>query len=105
MLTTWNTPWDLRLTATWRFYSSTDNESGPDVAPFIDREIDTTQYLDLSAQYTFSETLSFKAGINNVLGEDTPVVSSAGPPLGNGNTYPTVFDTGRFVFLGATVSL
>ena len=32
--------------------------------------------------------------------EDNPVFSSAGPSLGNGNTYPTVYDTGTTYFAG-----
>ncbi|MBS3746985.1 MAG: TonB-dependent receptor [Wenzhouxiangellaceae bacterium] len=106
MLTTWTTPWDIRVNAIWRYFSSTDNAQGSDVQPTIDRKIDTVQYLDLSVDYDFSENLSFRAGVNNVIGSDTPVVTSAGPALGNGNTYPTVFDaTGRFFFFGATYSL
>ena len=28
----------------------------------------------------------------NVFGEEPPIFSGAGPALGNGNTYPTVYD-------------
>ncbi|MDR9453081.1 MAG: TonB-dependent receptor [Wenzhouxiangella sp.] len=104
-LVNWDTPWDVRFTAAWRYYSATDNDAGSDVLPEIDRDVGTVQYFDLSANYRFSDTVSFKAGINNVLDERTPVITSAGPALGNGNTYPTVFDTGRYIFLGATYSL
>lgn len=102
MLTTWQTPWDITVNATWRYFSSTDNAAGANVLPAIDREAERVQYLDLSLDYAYSDNLSFRAGVNNVAGEKPPVITSAGPPLGNGNTYPTVYDTGRFFFFGMT---
>lgn len=102
MLTTWNTPWDLSLTATWRFYDSTESELGQDIKPVVDRKINQQQYLDLAFNYDLNESFSFRGGVNNVFGDDAPIVTSSGPPLGNGNTYPTVYDIGRYVFLGAT---
>ncbi|MGK7296817.1 MAG: TonB-dependent receptor domain-containing protein, partial [Candidatus Wenzhouxiangella sp. M2_3B_020] len=105
MLNTWTTPWDFTVDLTWRFFSSTDNNAGSDVNPTIDREIDTVQYLDLAVRYDFTDEIQFRAGVNNVFGEQPPVITSAGPPEGNGNTYPTLFDTGRFFFFGATYRL
>jgi outer membrane receptor protein involved in Fe transport len=102
MLNTWSTPWNFNVDMIWRFFSSTDNNVGPNVNPPVDREIDTQQYLDLAVRYFFSEELEFRAGVNNVFGEQPPVITSAGPPSGNGNTYPNLFDTGRFFFFGMT---
>jgi outer membrane receptor protein involved in Fe transport len=102
MLNTWQTPWNFDVDITWRFFSSTDNNAGPNVNPPVDREIDTKQYLDLAVEYSWSDTVEFRAGVNNVTGTDIPVVTSAGPPSGNGNTYPNLFDTGRFFFFGMT---
>jgi len=106
MITSWQTPWDVTVNATWRFFSSTDNQSG-DVTPVIDREIDTIQYLDLSANWIATDALEFRAGVNNIFGEQPPVITSAGPAsFGNGNTFPGVFDAqGRFIFFGATYRL
>lgn len=107
MLTTWRTPWDVNVTATWRYFSSTTNAEGRDSASaFIDREIDRVQYLDLSLEYNWSENLMFRAGVNNVNGADIPISTSVGTGAGNGNTFPTVFDaTGRFFFFGARYTL
>lgn len=105
LLTTWQTPWDITVNATWRYFSSTDNEQGSNVQPTIDREAETTQYLDLSVNWAATESLEFRAGVNNALGRDINVITSAGPALGNGNTYPTVFDVSRFFFFGATYRL
>jgi len=104
MLTTWQTPWDVTVNATWRYFSETDNAQG-NVNPTIDREAETTQYLDLSFNWAASEQLEFRAGVNNALGRDINVITSAGPALGNGNTFPTVFDVSRFFFFGATYRL
>jgi outer membrane receptor protein involved in Fe transport len=44
-------------------------------------------------------------GINNITDRIPPIAGStvAGPPYGNGNTYPQVYDAlGRYVFLGLT---
>jgi len=107
MLTTWQTPWDVNVTATWRYFSSTTNAEGRDSASaFIDREIDRVQYLDLSLEYNWSENLMFRAGVNNVNAADIPISTSVGTGAGNGNTFPTVFDaTGRFFFFGARYTL
>jgi len=107
MITTWDTPWDLRVNAIWRYFSSVDNVAGKDaVGNIIDRGFDRVQYLDLSAEYMFSDSLTFRAGVNNLLDKNPPLSTSAGTAPGNGNIFPTVYDAqGRFIFLGATYRL
>ena len=105
MLNTWQTPWDISVTATWRYLSSMDNQQGEDVEPFTDRGVDTKQYIDLSLNWAATEEIEFRAGVNNITGTDIPILTAAGPPLGNGNTFPGTFDTGRFIFFGATYRL
>ena len=42
------------------------------------------------------DDISLKLSFLNLFAEDPPVFSGAGPAsFGNGNTYPTVFDTSR----------
>jgi outer membrane receptor protein involved in Fe transport len=58
-------------------------------------------YIDLTAAwYLMDDSITIRAAILNVFGEDPPVFTGAGPALGNGNTYPTVFDTGTAMTLG-----
>ena len=102
LLATWDTG-NLSTSITWRLASSTTNES--DVAPEIDDSFGTVNYVDLSVNYGITDTTSVRGGITNVFDQNAPVSISAGPALGNGNTFPTIFDTGRFFFLGFTVSL
>lgn len=65
-------------------------------------------YLDLAATYRFKDRYTFRAGVNNVLDKDPPIIDSNGlgisaPPFGNGNTYPGVYDSlGRQIFVGVT---
>lgn len=102
LLATWNTPWDVSLTNTWRYFGGVTNQPSPDDP--IDGSIGTEQYWDISANYAFSDNLNFRAGVLNLLDNKAPAITSAGPALGNGNTFPGTFDTSRFVFVGATIS-
>lgn len=103
MLVNWDTPWDLTATITWRYFSGTDNQS--ETAPDIDATLPTVQYLDLSANYQVNENINLRAGVLNALNYQAPVTLSGGPPLGNNNTFPTIFDTGRFFFLGVNFAM
>ncbi|MEM9667949.1 MAG: TonB-dependent receptor [Pseudomonadota bacterium] len=103
LVATWNTPWNLQISNTWRYNSGTDNNAASP-AP-VDTELATTNYWDIGANYSLNDNLAFRFGVLNLLDEVPPVSVSAGPPLGNGNTFPTIFDTGRFIFLGATLRL
>jgi outer membrane receptor protein involved in Fe transport len=70
-------------------------------------------YLDLSGWYKMAEKYTIRMGINNVLDDEPPLVSSGRSdgtrnpcPTGpcNGNTYPAVYDAlGRYVFASMTV--
>ena len=104
--TSWQTPWDLDLSATWRYYHETE---GLDAAnnPFrhdrIDRILAAESYFDLAANWAVTEKASVTLGINNVL-DDNPSISATVGTTGNGNTYPQTFDAlGRYVFLRAQV--
>jgi len=105
LLATWNTPVEgLRVNTTWRNFSGVDNIAGADAAP-LDEALAGVNYFDLSGSWEAKEGLIFRAGVNNVFLEQPPVSVSAGPALGNGNTYPTIYDTGRFLFAGIKVKL
>jgi iron complex outermembrane recepter protein len=105
--TTWATPWDVDLSLNWRFfdsvdidYSSSDEDlSDPSLVFPIDRTLDSQNYFDIAATYTYAERYTFTAGINNVTDEAPPLSGFVGAGFGNGNTYPQVYDAlGRYVF-------
>ncbi|HWN06343.1 MAG TPA: TonB-dependent receptor, partial [Steroidobacteraceae bacterium] len=106
MRASWQTPWDMDLSATWRYYGevtglvSVHAEMPEDQ---LDRTLAAQDYFDLAANWAVTEKASLTLGINNVL-DDNPPVSGAVGTTGNGNTYPQIYDAlGRYVFVRATV--
>jgi outer membrane receptor protein involved in Fe transport len=113
---TWGTPWDVNLSVAWRYISSVKldlndpdpalNSGGAFIVP--DAEIPHYDYFDIAFDWTVSDHLAIRGGINNVTDEDPPVLDSntfgiSGPPFGNANTYPVVYDSlGREVFVAMT---
>ena len=119
-LTTWSSPWDVDVTATWRYIGSTTFDGAvPNGTPnlsqggvfattgnILDDELDAANYLDISAQWYVSEALTMRAGINNILGRDPELSTQAGTAPGNGNTFPGYYDpAGRFIFVGVNLKL
>jgi iron complex outermembrane receptor protein len=104
--TSWQTPWDLDLSLTWRYYSSVTGLSGPnDPIPEtqLDHELPSEDYFDIAANWAITEKASVSLGINNVL-DDNPTISGSVGTTGNGNTYPQTYDAlGRYVFVRASV--
>jgi len=51
-----------------------------------------------------TDTLTLRAGVNNVTDVDPPLSISVGT-VGNGNTYPQLYDSnGRYFFVGITAN-
>lgn len=102
---TWNTPVEgLDLNVIWRHFGSVDNEANPDSD--IEGSLDAANYFDVSGSWEFMEGITARAGVNNIFEDDFPVSVSSGPAInGNNNTYPGVYDTGRFIFFGLNVKL
>ena len=101
--TTWETPVEgLEAAATWRYFAGTKNEAGD--SPLIDDDLQTINYVDLSFFYELNDTIRLRGGVLNVTNTQPPVSTSSGPPLGNGNTFPTIYDTARTFFGGVTFS-
>ncbi|WP_421788851.1 TonB-dependent receptor plug domain-containing protein [Hyphobacterium sp.] len=98
---TWDTPWDVAATVTWRYFGGTDNDNVNDT---VEPTLDAVNYIDFSANWSFSDRVGIRGGILNAFNEQAPVFTGAGPALGNGNTYPTVYDTGRFLFGSITLN-
>ncbi len=91
IIANWATPWNVDVNATWRFFGSTANDNPSDT---LESEFDTVSYFDVNATwFVMDGRVEIRGSILNLLGEDPPIFSGAGPALGNGNTYPTVYDT------------
>jgi iron complex outermembrane receptor protein len=113
MRAAWTLPVDVTLTATWRFMSGVDldnNDSNPLLqnaslgAPAIFRaSMPAVSYLDLGASWDYTEQLSLRVGINNILDRDPPI-SPADIIAGGAPNYYEIYDgLGRQVFAGVTM--
>jgi len=107
---TWVSPWDMDLSATWRHFSEVEiavlgaDGSLNNGGTRIDRYFDAMNYLDLAATWQVRDTVTLRAGVNNVLDSDPPLSYSVGT-TGNGNTYPQLYDAmGRYFFFGVTAN-
>ena len=114
---TWNTPWNVQLSAAWRYYGAGKldfNTSQPDLQNGFkdilgtDANIPAYNYMDIAATWRFHDKYTFRAGMNNVFDKTPPLLDAnsfgiSAPPFGNGNTYPQVYDPlGRVMFVGVT---
>ena len=106
----WVTPWDLDISGTWRHYGEVEiavlgaggslNNGGTR----LDRYFEAENYFDLAAVWQVMDTVTFRAGVNNVFDNDPQISYSVGT-TGNGNTYPQLYDAlGRYFFFGVTAN-
>ncbi|HWF78079.1 MAG TPA: TonB-dependent receptor [Caulobacteraceae bacterium] len=114
---TWDTPWNVLARLQWRYIGSTSldanstqstlalltNLSGgsPAFGPG-DNNLPAVNYLDLSAAWRVNTILTVRAGINNILDQDPPIISQPIAGIGAPNTYPTYDLLGRSMFISAT---
>ena len=110
--TTWETPWGLDIATTWRHIGKVSQEGISD-NPLLnnsgiadkDRTLGERNYLDLAAAYTLTKKITLRAGVNNVFDRDPPLSGLVGAGVGNGNTYPQVYDAlGRRFFFNVTAA-
>ena len=117
--TTWITPWHLEMSATWRFIGSVsldNNDSNPVLFGrtftnqvtgepgynFFNARIPAYSYLDLSGSWTVRKGLELRAGINNALDKDPPLITTEIVAGGANNTFETYDTLGRQVFAAFT---
>ena len=68
-----------------------------------DQTLAQRDYFDIAASWAVTKQLALRGGINNLLDKDPPLSGLVGAGIGNGNTYPQVYDAlGRRVFFNAT---
>ena len=112
----WQTPWHILLSAQWRYIGSVSldtNDAQPSLQLInnatnsgsfdaFDAKLGSRSYLDLSGLWDVSSHLTIRAGVNNVLDRDPPLVNSLVSQTGSPNTFPTYDLLGRVIFVGAT---
>jgi outer membrane receptor protein involved in Fe transport len=111
----WQTPWKVLLSAQWRYIgpvSLDTNDSQPSLQlinnatnggtydPF-DARLGSRSYLDLSGTWEVTSHIALRAGVNNVLDRDPPLVNSLVSQTGSPNSFPTYDLLGRVIFVGA----
>jgi len=108
---TWMTPWDLDISGTWRHFGEVElgvlspaDGSLNNGGARLDRYFDAENYFDLAATWQVRDTVTLRAGVNNVFDNDPQLSYSVGT-TGNGNTYPQLYDAlGRYFFFGVTAN-
>jgi outer membrane receptor protein involved in Fe transport len=110
--TTWETPWHVSASLTWRYIGavSQDNNSSDPTLHFstfngydhVNAEIPAFNYLDLEATWNVNKTVQIRAGANNLLDKDPPLINTDIVAGGAANTYSTYDLFGRQLFLAFT---
>jgi outer membrane receptor protein involved in Fe transport len=112
--TTWDTPWSFSTSLTWRYIAkvSEDNDSsqaalagsnyGAGTFDFATGTIPAFNYLDLEATWNVNKILQLRAGANNILDKDPPIVNQYAVAGGAANTYSTYDIFGRQIFAAFT---
>lgn len=104
--TTWNTPWyDSSLSLGWRYIGEVKADTAS-VTNSRYAKLKGQSYFDLSSNIRFAKKYTVRAGVNNVLDNEAPIVGNGVGTGGqvNGNTYPQVYDAlGRFIFTSVTL--
>lgn len=104
LVSTWNSPWGLDVTMTWRYFDSVHFFEADNPAP-VDEKLSSTSFFDFQAQYAITQNIELRMGVNNFLDKDPPLASHGATDFfGEGNTFPSTFDSlGRFIFTGMNV--
>jgi len=110
--TTWDTPWDVSASLTWRYIGSVsqDNNSNDPTLHFatfggydhVNATIPSYSYIDLEATWNINKILQIRAGANNILDKDPPLIDSAIVGGGAANTYSIYDMFGRQLFVAFT---
>jgi iron complex outermembrane receptor protein len=110
---TWETPWNVQLSAQWRYIGRTDfdNNSSQNLLQnqeegFFDpllTHFPSYSYFDLSAIWKVTRHVEVRAGVNNVFDKDPPFLPAEVTPFLI-TTLPPYDVLGRYIFvaLGAT---
>jgi outer membrane receptor protein involved in Fe transport len=113
MRVNWETAFHTVFSVQWRFIGKVGvDNNDPDASLFgssqgqydlYNRQLPNMSYIDLSAIYAFTDKISVRAGVNNVLDKDPPLTTASYlNGAGSANAYPTYDLLGREAFIGFT---
>ncbi len=99
LTTSWQTPWDVTLSLTWRHLDNLRHVGS--AAPV---HIPAQDYFDLAGTWNITDYAALRFGVSNVLDEEPPIITNGVTARVNGNTYSGVYDhLGMYWFLGASM--
>jgi outer membrane cobalamin receptor len=111
--TSWLTPWNVDVNLTWRYlgHVNLDNNDQDETLLFssfgeyntFNARITSQSYLDLAATWNATDKISVRAGVNNLLDKDPPIITTEITSGGAANTYEFYDLYGRQLFLAATI--
>jgi outer membrane receptor protein involved in Fe transport len=105
---TWNTPWNVQASMQWRYIGNVDLETNTndptlgDCCTEFGASLGTRSYFDLSANWDVRDAVSVRAGINNILDKDPPLVDTNWTGPGTPNTWGPYDTLGRQIFMAVT---
>jgi len=111
--TTWNTPWDVSAALTWRYIGgvSQDADTGNPLLAnpnykydAYNAQISSQSYLDMEVTWHPTKILTVRAGANNILDKDPPLlVTQTGLVAGGAANTSDAYDIfGRQLFVAFT---
>ncbi|WP_158608466.1 TonB-dependent receptor domain-containing protein [Stagnimonas aquatica] len=102
----WQMPWyDSAVSLAWRYIGEVEAD-GSGLNNLRDDKLSGQSYFDLFGSIRLAKKYTVRAGIQNVLDNEPPLVGSGATTsvVGSGNTYPQVYDSmGRFLFTSVTL--
>jgi iron complex outermembrane recepter protein len=107
---TWNAPHNLQASVTWRYIGGAEYEAdsnqptiGGNTTPDpIAHTIPAINYMDLALAWQIKPQLTIRAGVNNLLDQDPPLIENSIVGNANPNSYPTYDYLGRHLFVSLT---
>lgn len=105
---TWTLPVSVQVSAQWRYIGEVTNEQNTDDVTLSGNpvtfggKLSSMSYLDLSGAWEINKTFTVRAGINNILDQDPPLVDTVWSGPGTPNTWGPYDTLGRQVFMSAT---
>jgi len=110
--TTWDTAWNVSTSLTWRFIGpvTEDNNTSQPLLQnatyggydYATPRIPGFNYLDLEATWNVNRILQLRAGANNILDKDPPLINTYAVAGGAANTYSLYDLFGRQLFVAFT---
>lgn len=105
---TWMLPANVQASLQWRYIDSVENEqntSDPTLGgPHVDfgGTLGSRSYFDLAGTWDVNDTVTVRAGVNNIFDKDPPLVDTGWSGPGTPNTWGPYDTLGRQIFMSMT---